>query len=140
MGLVEDVQVYLAAQNLIDGATGWPSVRRRVFDGLGDRLVVITEDGGAQPELPADAGIGDAAFEDPAVQIRVRGEPWDSDASYDKARAIAGALHGLYNVPMNGTTYLRVGRQSVVFNAFDDDKSRPNHTISIRAATAVSAP
>lgn len=133
MGLVADVQAYLEAQSLIGGATGWASIRRRIFDDV-DQLVAISEDGGSPPEMQATAGIGDVALEDPAVQIYVRGEPWDGDSAETKAGQIFAALHGQTDIDLNGTTYVRVAARTSgpIFLGFDES-GRPELTISFRA-------
>ena len=138
MGMVEDVQMFLAQYSpaIIDGSTGWPSVRRRVHDDS-DQLVVLTEDGGFEPETPSAEGLGDSALKQPAVQVRVRGEPWDSDASYEKAQEIMDALHGVMRQDVGYGYYLRIKAQTSgpVFIGFDD-RGRPEHTISFRAVQA----
>jgi hypothetical protein len=139
MGLVEDVQMYLQSLSpgIIDGSTGWPSSRRRVHDGLGHRLVIITEDGGFEPETPSPDGIGDSALMEPAVQVRVRGTPWDTDAVEEKAAEIFDVLHGLLRTTMGYTYYERVKAQTTpIFIGFDD-KGRPEITTSYRALRAV---
>lgn len=132
MGVVDDVQDRLQAQGLIDGATGWPSVRRFLHEDS-DQLVVLTEDGGPPPELTASAGIGEAAEKDPGVQVRVRAQEFDSDASLAQAQAIYDDLHGLKGVTLGSTDYHRVAALSPepVFMGFDDE-GRPEHTISFR--------
>lgn len=133
MGLVADVQAYLEAQSVIGGSTGWASIRRRIFDDV-DQLVAISEDGGNQPEQQAAAGIGSQALEDPAVQVYVRGGPWDGDSAQAKAAAIFDALHGKRDIEMNGTTYVRVQARTSgpIFLGFDE-AGRPELTISFRA-------
>ena len=136
MGVVSDVQTYLVAQSLVDGATGWTSVVRRVFgDG---NLVVITEDGGRPSQISAASGIGASALKDPAVQIRVRGgTAWDGNTAFAKAQAIFDALHGLLATTVGVTLYLRVAAQTSepVFIGFDE-ANRPQFTMSFRMMTA----
>jgi hypothetical protein len=134
VSLVNDVQSYLADVSLVDGSTGWPSVRRRVNDQMGDALVVITEDGGLEPETPSETGIGSATFREPAVQVRVRAGAWDGDAAYAQSQAIFDVLHGARNVTMGSTFYHRVKAQtaSPVFIGYDE-QGRPEFTTSFRA-------
>jgi len=139
MSIVADFQAYLADEELVDGTTGWPSVRRRVNDTMGDQLVILTEDGGMDPETPAPLGsLGDEALMEPAVQVRVRGEPWDGDSAREKAGEIFTALHGLLRVEMYEAYYLRIKAQTAepVFIGFDE-RGRPEFTISFRAQRAV---
>lgn len=140
MGLVADVQAYLQglSPEIIDGSTEWPSVRRAVHDAQGAQLVVITEDGGFEPETPAVSGLGDVALREPAVQVRVRGNPWDSDGALAKAQQIYDALHGLLGATMGSTYYMRVKAQTPepLFIGFDT-KGRPEFTISFRAQSTV---
>lgn len=129
MFAVEDVQEYLRAVDLVDGVTGWLSVRRRVHDDA-DRLVVISEDGGAPPEARSDEiASGDAAFAFPQVQVRVRAEPWEADVAALKMREIRDALHGQFGLVMNGTLYQRTVALSEPV-LFYDDRKRPNFTLS----------
>jgi hypothetical protein len=132
--------MHLQAQSpeIIDGTSGWASVRRRVNDALGDQLVVITEDGGFEPETPSPTGIGDSALKEPAVQVRVRAGPWDGDAAVAKAQEIFDVLHGLLRTEMGYGFYMRVKAQTAgpVFIGFDT-KNRPEVTVSFRAVQAV---
>ena len=136
MGAVADVQTFLESAGIIDGATGWPSVRRRVHDGS-DQQVVITEDGGLPPMVPAATGMGDGALKIPAVHFSVRGEEWDGDASAAKAQEIMDALIGADGT-IGSTHYLVVSAQtaSPIFIGFDD-KGRPRHTIAFKMMTSV---
>lgn len=136
--LVDDVQAYLEAEGITDGSTSWPSVRRRLHDGS-DQLVVITEDGGPTPEIGAP-GVRSASLKDPAFQVRVRATAWDGDASAAKAQEIFDALHGRLKLEMGEGRYLRVAAQSPepVFIGYDE-RGRPEHTISFRAASLVTA-
>lgn len=138
MGIVDDFYDYLESEGLAGSSSDWPLVRRRVFDSpqtQNQRLVVLTEDGGFEPETPAPSGsMGDAALSEPAFQVRIRGEAWDSDSAHDKAMDIMGALHGLLNQTIGGQIYLRVKAQTAepVFIGFDE-KNRPEFTQSFRA-------
>lgn len=139
MGIVSDFQTYLQSlsPDVIDGDSGWPSVRRRVHDGS-DRLVVFSEDGGFDPETPSEEGIGDSAMMEPAVQVRVRAEAWNGDAASAKAREIFGIFHGLMRVTMGDQYYIRIKAQTPepLFMGFDGN-GRPEMTISFRALRAV---
>lgn len=135
MGVVSDGQTYLAAQGLIDGATGWPSSRRKRHETDDGRLVVLTEDGGAQSEIPAQEGLGDVASKDPGLQVYVRGQPNKGDAAHAKALEIKDALHGLLDADLGATTYERiVALSEPIFNGWDD-QDRAQFTISFRMAT-----
>lgn len=130
MGAVEDVQDDLQAAGIVDGSTGWKSTRRAERDAGGNQQVIISEDGGPDPEMKTTEGIGSAAVVDEQVQVRVRGDPWDSDATLAKAEEIFDRLHGRLSETVGGTTYHRVRAQSrPVLAGFDDD-DRPSHTIT----------
>jgi hypothetical protein len=137
MSLVADVQSYLAALDIIDGSSEWPSVRRHAHDDTA-RLVVLTEDGGGEPETPSPTGIGDSAMMEPAVQVLVRGDPQDSDAAEAKAAEIFVALHGLLQTEVGTMTYARIKAQTPgpLFIGFDES-GRPEFTISFRAVRPV---
>lgn len=139
MGLVSDVQTYLAAQSLVDGTTGWPSKRRHVSDHDTEiaQLVVVTEDGGPVPTHDAVSGLGSAATSVPGVQVFVRGKPFEGDAAFAKAQAIHDALHSLKDTEMGDATYISVQARTPepVFIGYDD-KQRPQFTISFLATVA----
>ncbi len=141
MGVVSDVYTYLVDEGLAGGSTEWALTHRRkmtdVATGVGDQLVVLTEDGGASPEIAESAGIGDSALMDPQVLVTVRAGAWDGDASFDQAQAIHDALHGQRNITVGSKTYLRVRALTPepVFSGFDD-KGRPEHTISFALLSA----
>lgn len=138
MGAVADVQTYLAAQGLVDGSTDWPSVRRYMHD-ESDNLVVITEDGGFGPDIPAVSGLGDFASQDAGVQVRVRSSAHQSDAAYEEAKAILDELHGLLDTTLGSTAYQSIVARTPepVFLGFH--QSRPEFTVSFRLTSFVPA-
>jgi hypothetical protein len=117
------------------------AVRRRMTDAaVGDRVVVVTEDGGSLPEI-VDVGIGDSAMMDVGVLLMVRAAQWDGDASFVKAAAVLTALHGLRNVTVGGSgtpMYYRVRARTgePVFAGYDE-KGRPLHTVGVMLLRAV---
>jgi hypothetical protein len=113
-------------------------VRGAAHDGS-DKLVVITEDVGAQPEVPAASGLGSAALYRPAFQVRVRAEARDRDVARAKAAAIYDALHGLTDIDMGSDTYMLVRAQTSEFAYFPDGNDRPNYTMSYSATVAAVA-
>lgn len=132
MGFVADVQSFLESEGVIGGVTGWASIRRRVLDDV-DQIVVFTEDGGLEPEQPAAQGIGDNATTDPAVQVYVRGAPWDGDSASAKALAIFDKLQGQRDAQIGSSKYIRVQARTSepTFLGFDE-RGRPELTISFR--------
>lgn len=132
MAAIDDVQDYLQAQSLVDGGTGWTSLRGAVRD-IVHQLVTLSADAGPTPEFPADDGLGSAAVDDVGVLARVRAEPWDQDAASAKAGEIRAALHGLTDVTLGSTIYLRVRALTPepVGPMYDDDH-RPIYTIAFR--------
>lgn len=133
MGAVNDVRTHLQSAGLIDGATGWVSVKRFEHDDGGNQQVIITEDGGPTPEMKASQGIGDSALGDAGVQVRVRGEPHKASDTKSKAQEIIDELHGQRGLVISGTTYYRIRSltREPVFAGYDDDR-RPSHTASFR--------
>jgi hypothetical protein len=133
------VQTRLAAQGLVDGATGWPSVRRNLND-TSDRMVVLTEDGGPPPEITKAEGIGDTAMETIGVQLRVRGAPRLGDEAAAKAQACLDDLDSLQGVQIGTRVYMSVSAATgePVFIGFDA-KERPEFTVAFRM-TALRAP
>jgi len=136
---VDDVFAFIQLFGLAGLQTGWSLFRRRMADKPTslDRAVVVSEDGGPQPEIKEAAGIGDSALRDVGVMVSVRAGAWDSDASKDKAFAILAALHGLMNALVGATTYNRVRALTPepIFAGFDDT-GRPRHTIAFRLLRA----
>jgi len=134
MSAVNDVFSYLEAQGIAGGSTLWALLRRRETDepDTEQQLVVVAEDGGPEPEIPATEGIGDSALYDVGVLITVRAAAWDGDASAAKAKEIFDALHGKRGVTVGATTYIRVRCRSTepIFVGFDD-RGRPHHTLAL---------
>ncbi len=137
---VDDVVAYLTEEGIVDGSsssTGWPSSKRRVHDQT-QQLVIVTEDGGAPPEI---GRIDDsAALESPGVQVRVRGEPWDGDAVAAKMAEVYAALHGLTGATLGSTFYVGIVALTSSPASFYDEKGRVNQTMSFaltRPAVAV---
>lgn len=138
MGLVEDLRIHLTAESIV-GTSDWPVVERRVHEGAGDQLVILTEDGGFEPETPAPScSIGDTAMWEPAVQVRVRGEAWDSPTAFAKAVQIRDELHGILRETVGYTLYMRIKAQTPepLFIGFDGE-GRPEFTQSFRALAPV---
>ena len=137
MGVVADVRTFLVEEGIVDGATDWLSAPRRIHDGS-DQLVVLTEDGGMRPMVPAPTGtMGGGALKIPAIHITVRAKPWDGDSSMAKAQEIYDALVGKAGT-IGSTHYLVVSAQTAdpIFVGFDD-KGRPRHTIAFNMMTSV---
>ena len=139
MSVVADVQSYLASLDIVDGSSDWTSVRGVLHDGV-DRLVAIKGDGGPQPEIGTDEGLGSAAYRDPRVHITIRGQPHDRDAAEEKADEIFGVLHGLFAVTMGVTEYHRVRAETPPIEVGQDDRARPRFTVAFRLAVAQGAP
>lgn len=138
---VDDLYQFLETQGLAGGSTNWNLIRRRMGDDpITDQVVVLSEDGGLPPEIKETSGLGDTALEDPAVLVTVRAAEWDGDASRAKAGDIMAALHGMRNILVGTTTYIRIVAQTPepVFAGFDE-KGRPLHTLSFRMLSLVSA-
>jgi len=133
MSAVDDVFDFLEYNGIANGSTGWTLVRRRMLETPAeDQLVMVSEDGGGGPEIPAEAGtLGDAAMYDIGVLVIVRAARWDGDASATKAQEIFDALHGQRFVTVGSTEYLRVRARTPepIFVGFDDN-GKPRHTIS----------
>lgn len=127
---VDDVYTHLLDEGLAGGISGWDLYRRRLSDD-GDRVVVVSEDGGPLVEVATASGIGDGALTDKAVLVTVRADAWDSDAAKAKADAIFAALHGVLHSTIGATAYLRVRAQTPepIFAGFDE-QHRPLFTTS----------
>jgi hypothetical protein len=145
MGFAEDARLRLVSAGIVDdgfgGSTGWPCFLRRVFDRVGNtdfhQIVFITEDGGFEPETPSPVGLGDIAFRQPAIQVRVRGEPLDGDAPAEKLQQIMDELHGILRETVGYGLYIRIKAQSEALFIGFDAKNRPEFTQSFRAFTQI---
>lgn len=134
MSAVDDVFTFLTVGGYAGGSSDWDLLRRRTMDSPArDQLVVVMEDGGPLPEIPATEGIGDCAMEDLGILVRVRAGAWDGDASEVKAAEIRDALHGLRSTTIGSRQYLRARALTgePVFAGFDDT-GRPHHTVAFR--------
>ena len=138
MGVVSDVQDYLEEEGLVDGSTEWQSLRRNRQDKQ-DKIVVITEDGGPEPEIYKATGIGDAAVRDSGVQILVRAERLNGDAAQEQAQAIYDALHGLTDTTLGETEYIRVVALTSEPSFLQDENERPLVTWAYRLMALASA-
>ena len=143
--MVKDVADFIEAEGLAGPGTDWQISHRRLFEGE-DRMVVVTEDGGLEPEIKTERGIGSGALEEPVVQIRVRGRPWHSDEAAAKLNEIKAALHSQLHTTIGSGYYLRVKAQTAepVFIGFDigsgsdqGRKGRPEFTMSFRCLRRV---
>lgn len=133
MSFVDDIQDHLQSQGLVDGATGWASVRNTMLDDKGDQLVMVAEDGGPAPEISTTDGIGDSALKDVGALLTVRAGPNSPDDSRSKAQAILDELHGQLGATIGSNAYLRVtALTGEPIAAGYDDKSRPLHTVAFR--------
>jgi hypothetical protein len=88
--------------------------------------------------LPADAGLG---YDEPSVQVVVRGASADPRPPHARARAIYDALHGLHHHALPGGTFLVscAADQSDPVRIGPDTDGRHqyglNFTLDVRAAT-----
>lgn len=137
MGAVNDVRLYLIAQEIIEADTEYSGSMREFHDNT-DKLVVISEDGGDPPDMPATAGLGSAPFAFAGVLVTVRAVAAASNESYSKADEILRALHGLRAVQLVGGGVLYYGIRAMtpepVFAGFDE-RGRPLHTVAFRLLT-----
>lgn len=136
MGMVADFQMHLQDHGIIDGSSDWPSVQRIVHDGSA-RLVILTEDGGLEPETPSPEGLGDSATEEPAVQVRVRGAKGEGPEALAQITEIRNAMHGLLRQQVGYTVYDRIKAQSQAIYIGLDAKDRPEFTLSFRGRKAL---
>lgn len=74
-------------------------------------------------------GAGDAnpkfLLEEPTIQIRIRGNPDDYTAAYDKANDIRDTLLGRGSTTVNGTLYVGFWQQSDIIYLRRDERDRP---------------
>lgn len=139
MGAVKDVYDWLGAEGLV-GST-WVVIERTRTDNIQNRVIVVVEDGGPEPEVGADSGIGSAAMAFPGVLLRFRGEPGQAIEVQEKAQDIQNRLHGLRGVDIGDNHYLevRVLTSEPIFVGFDE-KKRPEFTVALRLTRAQAAP
>lgn len=125
MSAEADAQTRAQNQGLVDGNTGWPSVRNFWHDDS-DQLVGFFADGGLAPEVRTGE-------EHPSVQVRVRGGgEAESDAALAKLRAIRDDLHGQIDVTIDGTDYVEIMALGEPAPLGPDENGRPEFTQSFR--------
>ena len=79
-----------------------------------------------------------ASYEQPMVQVLVRGAPYGSEAARLKAQDAFDALDGLANVDLSGVRYLWVQAMESPFKLRTDEQHRPIFLFRVRVAKAVS--
>ena len=90
-----------------------------------DHQLVITADGGDQPQIPANDGIGDVARQRDGIQILCRSDPNNGDQALSLLETIYDALHGLNATTLGDTTYIGVrARTAAPVPLGSDDKGR----------------
>ena len=90
-----------------------------------DSVITIYDSGGVAPNPKW-------LFDEPTVQIRIRGSEMAYVAAYAKAQAIKDALLGLTPQTVSGTYYVGVQMVGDINHIGYDDKSRPLFTTNWR--------
>ena len=130
MAIEDDMLSILRTAGLIDGDTGWTG-RAEWMPPTGDKIVLVSGYGGSMPS--ASTGPGRVGWDEPSVQIRVRGPVNDLAAAKDKLAAIDAALRptsdAAFPQTVGDVTYLWVkARQSEPLFLGKDGNDRPEYT------------
>jgi hypothetical protein len=138
MALLDDLGSYLQAQ-------GVATLQTDLFKGglpmdsplapVHDAIMAIIESAGLPPFHIHN--IQQASFEQPVVQVVVRGAPYDYAEARARAQAAFLALDGLSNITINGTFYLFVQALQSPFFLHSDQMSRPVIVFNVRCAKAI---
>ena len=100
MSLLTDVLDHLAAEGLIDGATGWTG-SAGYLPPTPDKVIAVFETPGDPPEM-ISVGSTEQAYDAPGFQIRGRGAAMGYEALREKMGAIFLALHDSTLSPATG--------------------------------------
>lgn len=118
-----DVISLLAANNLIDGQTGWTGRVSREPD-TPDQCITVYDTGGYAP-----FGYG---AEQPTVQIRIRGMLNGYSQGYAKAKEVRDLLENQENIIINQTEYDAFELMGDLTSLGYDEKSRPLFVCNFR--------
>jgi hypothetical protein len=118
-----DVISLLAANNLIDGQTGWAGRVSREPD-MPDQCITVYDTGGYAP-----FGYG---AEQPTVQVRIRGGLNYYPTTYAKAKEIRDLLENQENIIINQTEYDAFELMGDLTSLGYDERSRPIFVCNFR--------
>ena len=127
MALVDEVGGALTAAGVVGGATGW-TLRYHFVPDDPSQVVVLSETGG----VPVSPVLG---YSKPAVQVYVRGEPYQATEARSKLQDVHDAIHGYYG-PLGGRTYWVIAEESGALPLGRDEKNRPEWTQNYVATVA----
>lgn len=135
--VLEELGVYLQAEGLgILGTTlflgGLPVDAPNIT--TQDAITALVETPGFPAEYVHD--VADVGWEQPVIQILVRGAPYDYATARTWAQDIFLALGQIRNQALSGTYYFWVSPLQSVFKLRDDDFSRPIMTCQFRCGKA----
>lgn len=131
--LVTDVLDFLEDEGLIGGETGWGRAAGYLPDSP-NQMIAVFETPGALPESKSASSI-ETEYDEPAFQVRGRGDKFGYEALRTKMGAIYRALHGSELSPASGDpVYVFVyARQSGPFPLGLDENNRPGLTWNFTA-------
>jgi hypothetical protein len=92
-----------------------------------DRAIRVMISGGNAPALNLD---GNVTYDQPTVQVMVRGKREDRQAAEEKARAIRDELHGLRDEAWGGSQYIQIWARGDILAAGQDERERPFYSVN----------
>jgi hypothetical protein len=121
-----EVADYLEAEGVAGGDTGWT-----LFTGFlptsPHRAVAVFPAGGLAPEAKNP-------LRHPQVQVRVRGNPQEQTAPYEKVEEVLAALRRVRNQVLGAGYYAHLLPASDVLALGQDQSQRFEYTVTFRAA------
>jgi hypothetical protein len=138
MAVLDDVATYLEAQGI--GILGVSLFKGGIP--LDTAQTVITDLVTALVQVPGLPPVHvhtqqQATYEQPMLQILVRGEPFGDSAAMQKAYDAFLALDGLSNTVLSGVMYLWLQAMQSPFLLRRDELNRPFEAFNVRCAKAV---
>lgn len=100
MALLDDIGDHLVAALVVGGATGW-TLAKGFMPPSPDKVVALFETPGLEAGHVPDLG-SEEAFDQPGLQVRVRGSAFDYATARTKIQEAFEALHGNEPVVTSG--------------------------------------
>lgn len=99
---LDQIKRHLAELSVVDGSTGW-LCRLSDMPSTPDKVVVLYETPGDPPDVDESGAV---EYDEPGLQVRVRGEVDDYAAARNKIQDVFEALHENEPTAMTGETII----------------------------------
>ncbi|MCC5580585.1 hypothetical protein IMZ11_33705 [Microtetraspora sp. AC03309] len=138
MTLLEELAQLLAGLGLgiykVDGTAGG-TIFLTVLPTSPDRAMAVARYGGAESDATDD-------YDEPSIQVRVRGPATDARIAEQDAQAVYDELHAIGSRSLAGGTWLQdvIGTQSGPIYIGRDQSGRPEWTVNLRCEISRPSP